>query len=108
MKTMVVVLGSVAMAILAGAASASDISYKMKNLGGKEVDLAQQYTGKVLLIVNVASKCGLTPQYKEAEAFHEKSAKRDWRGGLSLQPIRTARAGHGESKSRGLLRHLWR
>lgn len=60
------------MAILAGGASASDIDYKMKNLGGKEVDLAQQYKGKVLLVVNVASKCGLTPQYKGLEALHEK------------------------------------
>ena len=71
MKTMSVVLGSLAMAILAGAASASDIGYKMKTLGGKEVDLAQQYKGKVLLVVNVASKCGLTPQYKDLEALHE-------------------------------------
>jgi glutathione peroxidase len=72
MKTMGVALGSVAMAILAGVASASDISYTMKTLGGKEVDLAQQYKGKVLLVVNVASKCGLTPQYKDLEALHEK------------------------------------
>jgi glutathione peroxidase len=72
MKTASMVLGVVAMAVLASAASASDIGYKMKNLGGKEVDLAQQYKGKVLLIVNVASKCGLTPQYKDLQALHEK------------------------------------
>ncbi len=72
MKMARMVLGTMAVAVLAGTASASDIGYKMKNLGGKEVDLAEQYKGKVLLVVNVASKCGLTPQYKDLQALHEK------------------------------------
>src|ERR1700723_2990290 len=42
---------------------------------GKQVPL-QDYRGKVLLIVNVASKCGLTPQYEGLQAiYREKAAK---------------------------------
>jgi glutathione peroxidase len=48
----------------------SVLSFKMKGIDGKEVDLSQ-YKGKVVMFVNVASKCGLTPQYKGLQAIYE-------------------------------------
>lgn len=50
------------------------LSFTMKSLDGKDVDL-RKYQGKVVMVVNVASKCGLTPQYKQLQALHEKYAK---------------------------------
>jgi glutathione peroxidase len=51
------------------------LDFKMKTLAGKEVHLGK-YEGKVVLIVNVASRCGLTPQYEQLQKLHEKYAKR--------------------------------
>lgn len=71
-KLLVVSLIGALVAVLSQSAGASDINFKVKTLAGKDVDLAQQYQGKVLLVVNVASKCGLTPQYKDLQALYEK------------------------------------
>ena len=50
------------------------LNFKMKGIDGKDVDLSK-YQGKVVMFVNVASKCGYTPQYEQLEALHEKYAK---------------------------------
>lgn len=44
--------------------------FKVKDISGQETSL-EKYTGKTLLIVNVASKCGFTPQYEGLEAIYK-------------------------------------
>lgn len=57
----------------APAKTMSIYDFKLPNLEGKEVDLAK-YKGKVVLVVNTASKCGYTPQYKGLQALSDKYA----------------------------------
>lgn len=66
------------LASLAAPASGADekkpssvLDFKAKDIDGGEVALSK-YQGKVLLIVNTASQCGLTPQYEGLEALYEK------------------------------------
>jgi glutathione peroxidase len=54
-----------------GADEKSPLDFKMDSIDGKPVDLSK-YKGDVVLIVNVASKCGLTPQYEQLEAVYTK------------------------------------
>ena len=62
------------MGVLTMTAQSSVYDFTVKDDAGKDVSLAE-YKGKVLLIVNTATRCGFTPQYKELEALYEKYAK---------------------------------
>lgn len=55
----------------AEAKTKSVLDFKMKDIDGNDVKL-NKYKGKVLLLVNTASKCGYTPQYEGLQAIYEK------------------------------------
>jgi glutathione peroxidase len=49
----------------------SDVNVEMRRLLGKPENVCQSYGGKVMLIVNVASHCGFTPQYEGLEKVYK-------------------------------------
>ena len=64
-------LSLMAMVYVLTLSAQSVYDFKVKDDAGQEVSLSD-YKGKVLLIVNTATRCGFTPQYKELEALYEK------------------------------------
>lgn len=52
-------------------------SFKVKDIEGKEFDF-ESLRGKKVMIVNTASKCGLTPQYKELQSLYEQYKDSDF------------------------------
>lgn len=65
------VLMGATVADAAGPTPKSPLDFTMKSIDGKDVKLGK-YKGNVVLIVNTASKCGLTPQYAKLEELYKK------------------------------------
>jgi glutathione peroxidase len=71
MKILLVLCGLLLLQVVCAQAADSIFDIPLKDIDGKPTSL-KAYEGKVLLIVNVASKCGYTPQYAGLEALYDK------------------------------------
>lgn len=71
MKIVSLILALMIMGMLSFAQQANFYSFKTKTIDGKPFDLAS-LKGKKVLVVNTASKCGHTPQYKDLEELYKK------------------------------------
>jgi glutathione peroxidase len=72
----------------------SVLDFHAQDIDGRDVDLAS-FKGKVLLIVNTASQCGFTPQYKDLEEIYEKYKDQ----GLEILAFPANEFGHQEPGS---------
>lgn len=78
MKSHYVLMAAMAVALSSCGTPSSDIyNFKVESNKGETVDFSQ-YKGKVLLIVNTASRCGFTPQYDALEALYQKYKDSDF------------------------------
>ena len=76
MRYLSLLLPALLIAMPADAAQCSSLlTHKVDNILGEKEDLCQ-YAGKVVLVVNTASYCGYTPQYKGLQALNEKYKSR--------------------------------
>jgi len=70
-KILILLAAALVLQIISASAADSIYDIPLKDIDGKDTSL-KPYAGKVVLIVNVASKCGFTPQYTALEAIYQK------------------------------------
>ncbi|WP_320980704.1 glutathione peroxidase [Bacteroides sp.] len=77
MKTFVLMMISLLFTVSLEAQNKSFYDFTVKTIDGKDFPLSS-LKGKKVLVVNVASKCGLTPQYAQLEKLYEKYKDKDF------------------------------
>lgn len=70
MKRILLLIAASLLALATAGAQDNVYGFTVKDAAGKTVSLSD-YTGKVLLVVNTATKCGFTPQYKELQELYD-------------------------------------
>lgn len=74
MKTLILVLATISMSVSAYAQNRKFYDFTVQTIEGKTISLSE-FKGKKVLVVNVASKCGLTPQYKQLQELYDRYGK---------------------------------
>ncbi len=77
MKTTLLLLATIMTTVFSTHAAGSLYDIPLKDIDGKDASL-KPYAGKVLLLVNVASHCGFTPQYAVSKSPTKNTAPKDW------------------------------
>ena len=70
MKRILLLIAASLLALATAGAQDNVYGFTVKDAAGKTVSLSD-YKGKVLLVVNTATKCGFTPQYKELQELYD-------------------------------------
>lgn len=70
MKRILLLISASLLALMTAGAQDNVYGFTVKDAAGKTVSLSD-YKGKVLLVVNTATKCGFTPQYKELQELYD-------------------------------------
>lgn len=96
MKTFVLMMVSLLFAISSEAQNKSFYDFTVKTIDGKDFPLSS-LKGKKVLVVNVASKCGLTPQYAQLEKLYEKYKEKDVSTHCMAVPFSFLSRGYRES-----------
>lgn len=103
MKTFILSIIVTMITSVAGAQQKSFYDFTVKTIDGKDLPLST-FKGKKVLVVNVASKCGFTPQYAKLEELYEKYGKDDLSSSDFLPIISYIRNPERMKKSRSFVR----